>query len=683
MFGLRKDSIFKIRGVVIYAPLFFWHTSITILLAISLSSFYWGKLVLAEPLHHALWEGKSQFSWNGLSLDKQVLSDSVHSFNALHYRLDLDFTSANAYFTGSMILRFEVVDLSISQLRLNMAGLVADSAFVSGLPAFYARDDTSILVDLSGNHLAGETLSVKICYHDTLDGRGFYHFDRNSYSMAEPQDARYWFPCYDEPWDKATSEIFAIVPIGEKVGSNGYLESVTPDSANQKLTYHWVNNYPIATYLISVIIGDFAVWNDYYIRESGDSIPIYNMVWREDSLAAAYDFALTPQMMAIYSNLFGPYPFNKYGQGVVAPFNYGGMENQTMTTFNRSWITGNRQYEFGYAHELAHMWWGDYVTLSDWRQTWLNEGFANYSSALYNEAQYGHEAFLANMIDYRNDYFTYEQSAGRFPLFDPPDIFGLNVYLKGAWVLHMLRGVVGDQVFFDGLKSYARQYAYGNASTWDFKNVMESRAGIDLNFFFNEWVFEQGYPEYNYAWNYQPDGDSFRVHLEIAQVQSNAPIFDMPIEIRIIANDNINFIMRNNESVQAYDIMVSSRPDSLLFDPDQWILKRANQVTSIGEPQKNILPDLIEIRDIYPNPFNSSALIQIAIGREIRQCDLSIFDIQGRKIRSLMAGKLQPSLYSVTWDGKDNLGDEITSGVYFIRLSTDSQAQTAKIIYIR
>lgn len=654
-------------------------------IVITLIAVFLGLNIIAESSQNFAWPGiDGKFlNLDHLSRPGQMLSDSIHAFDALHYKLDLNTVASDAYFSASMTLQFRVVNDSLSEIRLNMVGLAADSAFVGTTQTSYSRDDTSIVVSLGGMHFSPETLAVTICYHDTIPNRGFYYFPQNSYTMSEPQDARWWFPCYDEPWDKATSEIYVKVPEGFKVGSNGYLAGVVTDSLDETQTYHWVNNYPIATYLISLIMGDYATWNDYYVRSDGDSVPIFYMVAHGDSAAAAYDFATIPAMMTLYSNLYGPYPFNKYGQGAVVPFNSGAMENQTMTTINRFWITGNRGYEFGYAHELAHMWWGDKVTLADWRNIWLNEGFATYSSAVYNGAQYSHDAFIANIIGYRDAYFDYDQNARREPIYAPTDLFGLHVYNKGAWVLHMLRGIIGDTVFFSGMRLYGGIFAYGNASTQEFKNVMENVSGQDLGWFFNEWVFDQGYPIYDYAWSYQTSGDSFLVRLDIAQVQTNAPVFRMPMTVRIVAGGNHDFSIQNYQTLQEYEFAVTSQPETLIIDPDLWILKKTQQVAEIETPGGNLLPVKVDIDNIYPNPFNSSTTISFSVDGRAQEIELKIFDIQGRLVRSLESGRFEPNSYSVSWDGRDNIGHETASGVYLVSLTGPHQALTRKITYIR
>ena len=610
-------------------------------------------------------------------------SDSTHSFDALHYKLNLIFPMTGPYYYGSMSLTYRAV-IALGNIELDMAdfpNIIADSVFQESLSVDFMQSSTTLTILFPVIINPSDTSEITVYYHKNNSGIGYFYYERNAYTLTEPSDARYWFPCFDVPWDKATSELYATVPDTLLVASNGILESIIHDENFHTSTYHWVNNYQIATYLVSFIIGDMASWTDYYIGPENDSLPIYNICWREDSAKAAYDWATVPDMISIFSNLFGPYPFDKYGQGAVQPFSIGGMENQTMSVLNRNWITGDRLLEYGVAHELAHMWWGDYVTLSDWPHVWLNEGFATYSSALYNEFEYGEEAFNENMIADANAYFDYDRNAGRYALYDPPDLFGIPEYSKGSWVLHMLREVIGDETFFAGLKEYARRYGYGNASTSDFQRVMEEISHSDLEWFFREWIYDQGYPEYSYAWNDSACGDSFAVHVEIGQFQNNAPIFEMPFTVRIIADSIYDFPVLNNSKFSSYDFLVNSKPYSVLIDPDNWVLKKVNEIDIDDHPGVPF-PNEYEITSIYPNPFNSNTNIKfvMSFGAEL---EINAYDILGRKVKNIFSGYLPAGNHLQSWDGTDNDNNELNSGTYFIRLSAREHNSTKKIILLK
>jgi aminopeptidase N len=633
-----------------------------------------------------LWPGQEESKFLGdlhYYNPETVLFDSAHSYDALHYDLDLRFPMDGPFFAGRMTMIFRAVEDHLASVTLHMVHLVQDSVFVEDSEADYVRDDSTITIDLGGNHRAGETLSVTVYYHDSTTNRGYYYYPRDAYTMAEPSDARWWFPCFDEPWDKATSEIHATVPESYDVGSNGNLEAVDHDQENHTRTYHWVNDKPISTYLMNLIMADYAVWTDFYVAGPQDSIPILNMVYAEDSVEAVYDFANVPAMMEIFSELYFPYPFDKYGQGAVTPFAYGGMEHQTMTTINRNWIDGQRGRESGVAHELAHMWWGDFVTMSDWRHIWLNEGFATYGTALFYEDFYDHDRFIEYMQLCRHDYLNYVEVHGHAPLFDPEYLFNTPEYVKGAWVLHMLRGMIGDHAFFGGLHYYASLYGYGNASTADFEAAMETISGAELGWFFEEWIFGQAHPIYHYAWSVAGQ-EPYTVHLEIHQVQTAAPPFRMPIEIVIqTADGEYNYLIDNRFEYQSYDFVLSEPAVDLQFDPNFWVLKESEEVTSIEGPVPPQLPYNVEILNAFPNPFNSSTTVSFHVEGGPQDVGISIYDISGRVVDDLGIKRFLPGYHSIVWNGAAAGIRPLSSGVYFVRLSARSATSTVKLTLIK
>jgi aminopeptidase N len=589
----------------------------------------------------------------------------------------------DSYFDGLMTLRLKAVDEVINSVTLHMVHLIADSAFAGDYPATFDRDDSTITVALDSPLYAGDTISVTIYYHDYTTNRGYYYYERDAYTMAEPSDARWWFPCFDEPWDKATSEIIATVPEDYDVGSNGYLESVIHDEQSHTRTFHWVNDYPITTYLMNLIMADYAVWEDFYYLNIADSIPILNMVYAEDSSDAVYDFENIPAMMEIFSDIFYPYPYNKYGQGAVYPYQFGGMEHQTMTTIHRDWITGDRAVEGGISHELAHMWWGDFVTMSDWRHIWLNEGFATYSSALFNEVFYSHERFLEDLEDYRQAYLYDVEHWGHYPLYDPDYLFNIPEYVKGAWVLHMLRGIVGDYAFFGGLHYYASLYGNGNASTEDLCGAMEHISGMELYWFFEQWIYGQAHPIYQYAWYHNGD-DPYAVHLEIQQVQTAAPPFRMPITIRIEGEgESCDFLVINEEEYQTYDLVVNFVPEELVVDPDNWILKEIEQVTGIVGEESEPLPITAGLSNLYPNPFNGSINISFYVDGSSQDVNVSVYDISGRLVRTIADGYYSVGNYSIQFDAASGTGGAIASGVYVVVLNSKFGISSSRITYIK
>ncbi len=613
-------------------------------------------------------------------LAPRVFFDSAHSFDAIHYDIFVDVPYTSGDFSGRLRLTAVAEQAGLNQIELHMMHLTADSVKNdSGFPLTYVRGDSTLTINLPVSYPQGDTFAVSVFYHDIAQQRGFYYYPRNSYTMAEPYDARWWFPCFDEPWDKATANISCRVPTGIDVASNGTLTAI--DSSGGYSTFRYRVRQPITTYLICLGVGDYTTWVVDVPDGLGDSIPCTYFVYPEDSAAAAYDFATVPVMMAAFNNYFGPYPFDSYGMVAVQPFQYGGMEHQTMTTINRSWINGNRASEFGIAHELAHQWWGDLVTMSDFRHIWLNEGFATYAEALYAEYVRGRPAYDSRIQSYISTYFYYDEHVGRFPLFDPDYYFNLAEYVKGALVLHMLRGVVGEDHFFASLLHYADLYAYGNASTEDFRDAVEAVSGIDLDYFFQEWIYEQGYPEYDYSFQAYPDSLGWRLMVSIMQTQTNSTIFSMPIQLLVEGNSTDTLVtVFNTQQFETFRIDLPFEPTGLVFDPGNWIVKHARQESSVGGG--GIMPELISLGRNYPNPFNGSTSFGVHIP-ETGETDLAVFDIGGRLTKSLFAGVLPPGNYSFSWDGTDDGGRPVASGIYLYRLRHEGRILTRRMSLIK
>jgi aminopeptidase N len=364
----------------------------------------------------------------------------------------------------------------------------------------------------------------------------------------------------------------------------------------------------------------------------------------------------------------------------VQPFTYGGMEHQTMTTINRSWLSGNRRFEYGIAHELAHQWWGDMVTLSDFRHVWLNEGFATYAEDIFAENFYGRSTFETRMANLLQTYFYYDEHVGRFPLFDPWAYFNGAEYYKGGLILHMLRGIIGDDNFFTGMRHYATLYKYGNASTEDFRDAMEAVSGVDLDYFFQEWIYEQGYPEYQYAWQSEPFGDHYRVNFQLVQIQQNAPIFSMPIQLLIstTSGDTLVTIFSSQQN-ELFQIEVTNQPNAVQFDPNNWLIKKS-QLTNIELPVNH--PIVYQLNQNYPNPFNSHTTISLMVPRE-GQVRLDVFDIGGRLVKTLVDNRIQAGEYTYNWDGTNQSGLPVAGGVYLYKMTSDGYQMTRKLTYLK
>jgi aminopeptidase N len=293
-------------------------------------------------------------------------------------------------------------------------------------------------------------------------------------------------------------------------------------------------------------------------------------------------------MIQNLENFLGvPYPFDKYGHSLFE--NYGGaMEHQSNTSYYSGLIRGDNAYDDIVAHELGHQWFGDYVTLADWDDIWLNEGFATFTEYLWNE----HFApdNLAQLMAAREQYYiSNEVRVGRYPLYAPPAdfLFGVTIYEKGAWVLAMLRYQLGDEAFFAGMRAYLTAHAYGNATTADFERAMEEASGSDLRPFFDQWVYGSGFPTYQTSWKSRPVNGHFQVDLRIRQTQKGGTkVYTTPLDVEVVSADGTR--VRRRVDVVARKTVVSLCFD---FDPANVVVDPDNHVLGTVTPVRTKVPE--------------------------------------------------------------------------------------------
>lgn len=631
--------------------------------------------------------------WNAILLilaSSLLIADVQGDFDVLHYEIYINLyeglVQRNGYYNGYVKIKL-ALNKSSNEINIHSASGVIqiDSVLSSGNKLNYQQNYENLKIIFPSPISQGETLSVEIYFQRRSDlDRGFYFYRSDeitpnlpsdiAYTMSEPSDARYWLPCYDEPWDKAKVDLIIKVKSNYLVASNGLL--IRDEINGDERIFHWRSEYPMSTYLIAFATSEYITFSDWYHKVSNpsDSIEIKYYVWREDSLKAVLAFKNVVDMMKFFSVKFGEYPFEKYGMVAVYPFGYGGMEHQTMTTIHRRWLDGN--YEGGIAHELAHQWWGNLVTCENWAEIWLNEGFASYGDALYTEYKYGFETFKSKLESWAKAYFR-EDSIVRYPIYNPPPgrLFGTAVYYKGAWVLHMLRNLVGDSAFFAILQEWGRRYGYGTGTTQKFIQVVNDITGKDYSWFFNQWVYEAGYPVVDFSVSFA-SYDTLFIHLR--QVQRNSIIFKFPIEFRI-QSQNLDTVLTfwtyTTDSV--YKIILNHL-DALSdvkvqIDPKGKVLKK---VLSVPSKEINLfVPFGFNLHQNYPNPFNSSTTISFEIvgSSKVYLCEVKIFDVLGRELQKVFSGALGSGRYSINF-----VADGIPSGVYFYELRV---SEGSKLVY--
>ncbi|MDI6841049.1 MAG: M1 family aminopeptidase [bacterium] len=630
--------------------------------------------------------------------------DSTYPYDVLHYNINIELD-----FPGNLILHAwtEITAKSktdtLSRANFNFVGLTIDSVLANGSIADYEQvgtgPDQILSVDLAGTIPDGDIFRIGVSY----SGRptdGIYYQSGIAYVMSIPWSwtnypigARYWFPCKDEFHDKATSELSVTVPAGYKVVANGYLENV--DTVSTKVTYHWVENYPIPTWYIVFAVSDYVVLNDTFVY--GDSsMPIIHFVRRADSSDALIAFSNVSDILTFFSDLFsegscgeGRYPFfhEKYGL-VQLPSLGWAMENQT-NVFLAISIPPNHNYEWLIAHETAHQWWGCSITPGSVKDVWLNEGFATYCEALHSDYWEGGIPYHDYMIDIMDYYLNYENSplGHPFPIYDPPGsgLWSATTYEKGAAVLHMLRHIVGDSTFFDILCTYYKTYEYSNAITADFQTVAETQAGIELDWFFDEWIYKAGHPEYEWSWGWDSLGqDSFRINLYINQVQPHnwdVPTFKMPIDIEVYSayGDTTLFVAWDSLETQSFSFLVNYPPTSVKFDPNDWILKEATfvGVEEQAHHDKNEMPLRVTAKQ-SPTLVKDYFEISYKLDKP-GYVSFAVYNLAGARVGRIERYHPLKGKYIL----KQNINN-LPTGIYFYNLSIDNKLQTkGKFIVIK
>ena len=598
-----------------------------------------------------------------------------------YYGLDLKITTDPDNLTGNVTIGVKSDTTSLNSCFLDLRNILkVDSVLLNGASTPFSHSNNKINITLDHVYNQDEYFTLKVFYHGMPGGNGFggFYFSTHSdtpiiASLSESYSGPYWWPQKDTPADKAdSSDVWITVAEYLIPVSNGALVSIT-SNVNGMHTYHWKNHYPIANYLISVVISNYTQYNTYYHYSNKDSMIITNFIYPENFNYVKPLVDETANMIEVFSNRFGEYPFikEKYGH---AEFQWGGaMEHQTCTSMG-FWGSGV------ISHELAHQWFGDKITCKNWHHIWLNEGFATYSEAVYIEAKSGRAAYngqiQSEMNNAKNAYGTIwvQDVSNENEIFN-----GSRSYSKGACVLHMLRGIVGDATFFDILKAYIADpdLAYGVATTEDFQAVAERVYGQSLNYFFKEWIYGENYPDYSIDWNYSElAGDAFKVTLTISQqTNTNPKYFTMPVQIKIKTSvGDTTITVCNNMRNQTFDIDVTGEPIGIVLDPNNYILKKVSAITLVDDIK---VPLEFKLAQNYPNPFNPSTKISWQSPVSGRQT-LKIYNILGNKIATLFDEEKHAGNYQVEFDARN-----LPSGVYFYTLKAGSFSQTKKMVLLR
>jgi aminopeptidase N len=516
------------------------------------------------------------------------------AIDAVNYAYRLELTDTSDAIAGELTLDVRFTAAGVTALRLDLAnataaregkGMRVTTVTVDGKTSAYTHVDDVLQIPLAAPSVAEGRARVVVRYGG-IPATGLRidnnrHGDRTFFSDNWPDRARHWLPSIDHPSDKATSEFLITAPAHYQVVSNG-LQIETTDLPGDRRRTHWKNSVPISPWLFVLGVARFAVQR----VDTFEGKTIETWVYPQDRDAGFLDFATpTKDVLAYFSDYVGPFAYERLAN-IQASSVAGGMESASAILYHESSVTGTQspRWRNVVIHEIAHQWFGNAVTESSWDDVWLSEGFATYFTLKFIEHAYGRDEFVRGLEASQR---TIRQFAAKNPhytivhrdLRDMAQVTSSHTYQKGAWILHMLRGVVGDDAFRRGIRTYYQRHFNGTATTADFRRAMEEASGQELGWFFDQWLYRQGSLVVEGRWRH--DSTAKAVQLTLRQVQTDGSRFTMPMEVAIDIEGQATptvHQLRLDAATQRYTLPITGVPHAVRLDPRLWVLMEA-QVT--------------------------------------------------------------------------------------------------------
>lgn len=513
----------------------------------------------------------------------------TRTFDVQHYKIQISFDREKKQVFGDTIVSLKPLNDNFKTVELDAAGMNFESVKLENenKDLKYKTSGEKIFIELEKSYKPEDLISIRFKYScrpkkgvyfvgEKKEGNKLIH-SAQIWTQGEPDEAHHWFPSYDFPDDKATSEQIITANSDENVIANGELME-KKDNGNGSATFHYKMPVQHSSYLVSFIVGKYIKKEDTY-----KNIPLAFYVYPGEESVIPLAFSDTKEMLRIFEDATKiDYPFNKYDQTIVDEFTFGGMENITATTYSDKeiFLAKFPQYR-GFAldlvsHELAHSWFGNLVTCRNWAELWLNEGFATYMEAVYRGKMYGQNAYTAKIKEDANTYLygdaannnkhgLYNQTANDLDkLFKYPNI----TYNKGSLVIHLLHETVGDELFWKAVNIYLNRHKFSNVETADIKKVFEEVSGKNLDLFFKQWVYSIGHPKMEIEPVYYPNEKILKINIVQTQKGGNVPeVFKFPLEIFIETQDGektetIEIVKRN----QSIELKLEKQPKNVLVD---------------------------------------------------------------------------------------------------------------------
>lgn len=519
-----------------------------------------------------------------------------HDYDVQHYRIVLSFDWSRKSIEGETTINLRPFKNNLKEIELDAGNMTINSVKLArGAPLKYRYENKEkLFVALDRSYPANGDLAITINYSATpKKGLTFITPDQSEpnrphqiWSQGQTEDNHHWFPCYDYPNDKATAELISTVEEKYQVISNGEMVSVQANPAKKTKTWHWKMDRPFSSYLVSIVVGEFST-----IKDRFKNVQVLSYVYPDQIENARLSFAKTGQMMAFFSQTIGyDYPHSRYAQTTVRDFG-GGMENITATTLTDLTVYDRRALldlsaDGLLAHELAHTWFGNMLTCRDWGELWLNESFATFFDALWTEHDKGKDNYLYQTYGNQQAYFQSWSQGYRRPIstrryINPDSVFDNYSYARGGAVLSMLRFVLGDESFFKAISHYVKKHQWQIVETQNLVVAIEEATGQNLQWFFDEWIYKMGHPEFEITSKYDEAARSLKLNVKQTQKPdekrpwfASPEYFTMPVEIAITtsAGEQVHRVMIDRREME-FTFPANSKPLIINFDRGNHLIK--------------------------------------------------------------------------------------------------------------
>ncbi len=492
--------------------------------------------------------------------------------DVFHYSVNIeinDTTDSVKGITGiSLLLNrpADTISLDLASATTGNKGMVVDSILKNGVRTAYIHELNTLRLP-SGENGPDDTIIYRIFYHGIpisglIISENMYG-DRTFFADNWPNRAHNWFPCADHPSSRATVDFTITAPSHYQVIATGLLQKKV-NLPGKRTTHYWSSNVPVPTKVMVFGAAGFAVEYKGYIN----GVPYSNWVYPQNAQEGFSDFSVTPEILEFFSGMIGPYPFEKIAN-VQSTTRYGGMENAGNIFYHEKAVTGHQSIKYTIVHEMAHQWFGNSVTESDWPHLWLSEGIATWLTNWYIEKNDGTQRLNEMLVSQRERIIEFSR-ANLVPVVyhteNYSDLLNPNSYQKGSWILHMLRRKIGEDVLVRGLAEFYDKFKLSHACSGDFIKIMEGVSGMHLGDFFDDWLFSAGHPVLALNSSFS----NGRLNLELIQTQQHKIAFSFPLDIRFVLEDDtihdhtFDIMFRRHEFI----LDLPSEPAEIILDPD-------------------------------------------------------------------------------------------------------------------